>query len=77
MEEGLELTVPQCRFVARLRERNPSADVILHPTRAGVIVEVREGRRCELARVDVFGRVHPDHSLRTAVARRHAAPRAA
>jgi hypothetical protein len=67
--EGLELTVPQCRFVAAVRERNPQAQVTLHRRRTGVIVEVRCGRRCELARVDVFGRVHHDHHIRPAAAR--------
>jgi hypothetical protein len=74
--EELELTVPQCRFIAAVRDRNPEAIVILHRSRAGVIVEVRAGRRCELARVDGFGRVRHDTHLRPA-AQRLAPPRAA
>jgi hypothetical protein len=62
--EPLELTVEQCRFIAAVRARNPRADVRVHRTRAGVILEVREGRRVELARVDTFGQVRHDRHVR-------------
>jgi len=72
--DALELTVAQCRFVAAVRARNPRADVILHRTRAGIIVEVRAGRRSELARVDAAGRVRHDRRVHTGAARLDAAP---
>jgi hypothetical protein len=76
--EPLELTVEQCRFIAAVRARNPRADVRVHRTRAGVILEVRQGRRVELARVDAFGRVRHDRHVRTLsrlpAPRRSAAP---
>ncbi len=62
--EPLELSVEQCRFIAAVRARTPRADVRVHRTRAGVILEVREGRRVELARVDAFGRVRHDRHVR-------------
>jgi len=60
----LELTVAQCRFLARLRANLPQASVILHGARRGVIIEVRHGHRVELARLEPSGRVRRDRLVR-------------
>jgi len=64
--DTLELTVAQCRYIAAIRTRSPDADVIVHRTRSGVILEVRRGRRSELARLDPSGRVRHDRHVRPA-----------
>lgn len=61
---SLELTVAQCRFLARLRANLPGAAVTLHGARRGVIVEVRLGRRVELARLEPSGRLRRDRLVR-------------
>lgn len=70
--ETPELTVEQCRFIAAVRARNPRAVLTLHGTRGGLIVEVRDGRRVELACVDRSGLVRHDRDVR-AGRRPHAA----
>lgn len=75
-----ELTVAQCRVIAAVRARSPKADVIVHPARGGVILEVRAGHRVELARLDIFGRLKPDRHVRSALRPAeplHASPQAA
>ena len=62
----VELTIEQCRTLARIRGRRPGADVRLHRTRHGVVVEVRRGRRVELARLGSSGEVEPEQRLRLA-----------
>jgi len=62
----LELTVAQCRFLARLRANLPNASVTLHGARRGIIVEVRLGRRVELARLEPSGRLARDRVVRAA-----------
>ncbi len=71
--EPLELTLEQCRFIAAIRARSPRAAVTVHRTRGGIIVEVRQDRRVELARLDAAGRVRHDRHVRVAAARRAAA----
>jgi len=68
----LELTVEQCRYIAAVRARSPRAQVVVHPARGGIILEVRQGRRMELARLDASGRVRHDRYVRVAAARRPA-----
>jgi len=62
-----ELTVAQCRVIAAVRARSPKADVIVHRARGGVILEVRAGRRVQLARLDAFGRIKHDRHVRDAL----------
>ena len=50
-----ELSTEQCRVVARLRARLPEAEIRLHLTRRGLVVEIRRGRRSELAHLDAAG----------------------
>ena len=58
-----ELTVEQCRTLARLRARRPDALVSLHAAGRDVVVELRRGRRSELARLDSDGRLIADRPL--------------
>jgi hypothetical protein len=62
----VELTTAQCRALARIRGGRPGAEVRLHRTQAGVVVEVRRGRRVELARLGPSGEVERDQRLRLA-----------
>jgi hypothetical protein len=62
----VDLTIEQCRTLARIRRRQPGAEIRLHRTRDGVVVEVRRGLRSELARLDAGGRVEPEQRLRLA-----------
>jgi hypothetical protein len=59
----VELTIAQCRTLARIRDRRPNAEVRLHRTRGGVVVEVREGRHVELARLGAAGEVEREQRL--------------
>jgi hypothetical protein len=67
--ESTELTVAQCRVIAAVRAKSPNADVVVHRSRSGVILEVRSGRRVQLARLDVFGRIRHDRNVRDALRR--------
>jgi hypothetical protein len=59
----VELTTEQCRTLARIRGGRPGAEVRLHRTRRGLVVEVRRGRRVELACVNAFGEVEREQRL--------------
>lgn len=72
MQESLELTVEQCRFIAAIRARSPRAVVEIHHSRDGIILEVRQGRRVQLARLDGSGRIRHDRHVRVGAPRRPA-----
>jgi hypothetical protein len=61
-----ELSVEQCRTLARIRALRPGAEVRLHPTRNGLVVEVRRGRQIQLVRLDDSGAIRRDRRLRLA-----------
>lgn len=61
-----ELTVEQCRTLARIRRRAVGAEVRLHRLREGIVVEVRRGRHSELAHLDSAGGVRLEQRLRLA-----------
>lgn len=61
--DTLELSVEQCRTLARIRATRPDAEVTLHGTRAGLVVEVRRGLHVELGRLEVSGHVLRDRPL--------------
>jgi hypothetical protein len=61
--DTVELSVEQCRTLARIRATRPDAEVTLHGTRAGLVVEVRRGMRVELARLEASGHVLRDQPL--------------
>ncbi len=71
--ESLELTVEQCRFIAAIRARSPRAVVEMHDSRDGIILEVRQGRRVQLARLDSAGRIRHDRHVRVGSPRHLAA----
>ncbi len=59
-----ELTLDQMREIVRLRRRNPSAAVVVHPKPWGIIVEARRaGHAVELERFDWTGAVQADEPI--------------
>ncbi|MEA2340208.1 MAG: hypothetical protein QOG11_285 [Solirubrobacteraceae bacterium] len=59
-----ELTIEQVREIARLRRRNPGAELRVHHKPWGLIVEVRRGGHAvELERFDWTGGAEPDRPL--------------
>lgn len=61
--EPLELSLPQCRALARIQARHPEARIIVHATAHGPVVEVRRGHQLALARLDAEGGLEPDRPL--------------
>jgi hypothetical protein len=64
--ERPDLTVEQCRALARLRQRRPDACLKLHSNAQGLVIEVRSDRRVALARLAPSGALEPDRPLKLA-----------
>jgi hypothetical protein len=59
-----ELTSDQAIAIALLRQRHPRADVVVHRSPIGIVVEARESERLvEVLRADYFGSCETDQQV--------------
>jgi hypothetical protein len=67
-----QLSVEQLRTLARLRAAQLDASITVHQTLRATIVELRRGRRSQLALLEPSGNLLPDKSVRALLAPRRA-----